>query len=46
MTKIHAGVAGFAPFAFGGLAQAATVSCPPNPLPVGLDRRVTVTAAA
>ncbi len=40
------GAAGVALLAASGFAHAATVTCPPNPLPSGLDRQVTITAAA
>jgi hypothetical protein len=40
------GIAAAVLLAATGFAQAATVSCPPTPLPAGLDRQVTVTGAA
>jgi hypothetical protein len=46
MKTTLSGIAGAVLLAATGLAQAATVTCPPNPLPAGLDRQVTVTGAA
>lgn len=46
MKKTLSGAVGAVLLAAMGLAQAATVSCPPTPLPAGLDRQVTVTGAA
>jgi hypothetical protein len=46
MKKTFVAATGAALFAVAGLAQAATISCPPNPLPAGLDRQVTIAGAA